>query len=378
MNLFSLDLEKLYPQLKDKTNLLAVSGGVDSIVLAHLFSKTKFKFVIAHCNYKLRNIESDNDAFLVKKLSESLNVKFFIKEFDTILYSKQNKCSIQMAARNIRYNWFEELLAENQISNVITAHHLNDQLETFLINIGRGSGIEGLIGIPETDSLIRPLLNFTKQEIIDFANKNNLNWNEDTSNNKNEYLRNSLRNRVIPEWKKTIPDLEKKFKKTILHLGFANDALNIQIEKFKKHYFKISDLGIKINLKDINKLNPKFFFMHAIFKEYGFIYPLELEKLIKASSGKIISSKSHDLLKDRECIILRKKKDIQDKSYKIKLIPQKLQFPFDIEISLDPFEDNINSIEVDSSLLNPTLEIKRSFIGAFFYPLGMTGKKKIK
>ena len=377
MNLFSLDLEKLYPQLKNKTNLLAVSGGVDSIVLAHLFSKTKFQFVIAHCNYKLRNIESDNDAVLVKKLSQSLNVKFFIKEFDTILYSKENKCSIQMAARNIRYNWFQELLAENQISTVITAHHLNDQLETFLINIGRGSGIEGLTGIPETDLLIRPLLNFTKQEIIDFANKNNLNWNEDKSNTKNEYLRNSLRNTVIPEWRKTIPDLEKKFKKTILHLGFANKALNIQIENFKKQYFTISDLGIKINIKDIDKLNPKKFFMHAIFKQYGFIYPLELEKLIKSSTGKIISSNSHDLLKDRECIILRKKKDKQDKIYEIKLIPQKLQFPFNIEISLVPFLDKLNSIEVDPSLLDSVLEIKKPYSGAYFYPVGMDGKKKL-
>ena len=117
MSLFSFDIEKSYPQLKNNISLLAVSGGVDSIVLTHLFSKTKFKFIIAHCNYCLRNKESENDSFLVKKIANSYNVDFFIKKFDTVQYSKKNKCSIQMAAREIRYNWFEELLIENNIYN---------------------------------------------------------------------------------------------------------------------------------------------------------------------------------------------------------------------------------------------------------------------
>lgn len=377
MSIKSLKIEDLYPQLKNKKSLLAVSGGVDSVVLTHLFSNSKFKFCIAHCNYNLRGKHSDNDAILVKNLANSLDVDLFLKKVDTIKYSKKNKCSIQMAARDIRYNWFNDLLIENDISCVITAHHLNDQLETFLINISRGSGINGLIGIPETNKLIRPLLNYTKEELLAYANENNLKWNEDKSNLKNDYLRNSIRNLVIPEWKKIIPDLEKYFQKTINHIGDASKALNIQIDDFKKNFFINIETGIKIDLKDINKLSPKEFFLHAIFKQYGFIHPLELEKLINSSPGKLISSYSHELLRDRECLILRKKIEQIKMSHEINLIPQKLKFPFNIEISLEPLHDIINSIEVDPSLLNSILEIKKPYVGAYFYPTGMSGRKKL-
>ena len=377
MSIKSLKIEDLYPQLKNKKSLLAVSGGVDSIVLSHLFSNSKFKFCIAHCNYNLRGKHSDNDAILVKNLANSLDVDLFLKKFDTIKYSKKNKCSIQMAARDIRYNWFNDLLIENDISCVITAHHLNDQLETFLINISRGSGIDGLIGIPETNKLIRPLLNYTKEEILVYANENNLKWNEDQSNSKNDYLRNSLRNLVVPKWKKIIPDLEKHFQKTIHHLGIASKALNIQIDNFKKDFFINIETGIKIDLKDINKLSPKEFFLHAIFKQYGFIHPLELEKLINSSPGKLIYSDSHELLRDRECLILRNKSKKLENTYEIKLIPQKLNQPFRIEISLDPFPNDFSSIEIDPKLIDSPLEIKKNFTGAYFYPVGMTGKKKL-
>ena len=377
MSLFSFDIEKSYPQLKNNISLLAVSGGVDSIVLAHLFSKTKFKFIIAHCNYGLRNKESENDSFLVKKIANSYNVDFFIKKLDTLQYSKKNKCSIQMAAREIRYNWFEELLIENNISNIVTGHHLNDQLETFLINLGRGSGIEGLIGIPESSRLVRPLLKFTKEEISNYAEQNKLKWNEDKSNLKNDYLRNSIRNLVVPELKKIMPDIEQNFKKTIYHIGSANTALNNQIGLFKKTFFKQTQTGIKIKLNDLEKIKPKEFFLHSIFKEYGFISSFELNKLINSSPGKLISSELFELLRDRDCLILREKLESSQKTYKINLIPQKLNSPFNIEISLKPFPDIINSIKVDPSLLNSTLEIKKSYPGAFFYPIGMTGRKKI-
>ncbi|MDG2371361.1 MAG: tRNA lysidine(34) synthetase TilS [Flavobacteriaceae bacterium] len=377
MSLKHLKIEDSYPQLKNKKSLLAVSGGVDSIVLSHLFYNTKFKFCIAHCNYNLRGKDSNKDALLVKSLANTLNVDLFLKKFDTIEYSNKNKCSLQMAARDIRYNWFNDLLIENDISYIITAHHLNDQLETFLINISRGSGIDGLIGIPETNKLIRPLLNYTKEEILSYAKENNLKWNEDQSNSKNDYLRNSLRNLVITKWKKIMPDLEKHFQKTIQHLGFASKALNIQIDNFKKKSFINIETGIKIDLKDLNNLSPREFFLHAIFKQYGFIYPIELEKLINSTPGKIIYSDSHELLRDRKCLILRKKLEKLEDTYEIKLIPQKLNIPFHIEISLDPFPNNFSSIEIDPKLVDSPLVIKKNFTGAYFYPVGMTGKKKL-
>ena len=378
MNLHSLDIESLYPQLKNKITLIAVSGGVDSVVLSHLFSNTNLKFSIAHCNYCLRSQHSDKDETLVKDLASRLNVKLFHKKFNTIEYSKINKCSIQMAAREIRYNWFEKLLIQNHISFISTAHHLNDQLETFLINIARGSGIEGLVGISESSKLIRPLLNFTKEEILDYAKLNKLKWNEDQSNINNTYLRNSIRNKVVPEFKKILPNIEKQFQKSIHHIGLANIALKSQIDSFKLNFFIKTDTGIKIHIKDLESLYPNDFFLHAIFKKYGFNSSTELLKLINSSPGKLISSTSHDLLRDRECLILRNKSQKKnDFTYQIKLFPQKLKHPFEIEISLKPFIDSTNSIEVDFSLSNLILEIKKPYSGAFFYPKGMSGKKKL-
>ena len=377
MNIETLKIKDVYPHLINNKSLIAVSGGVDSIVLSHLFHNSKLNFCIAHCNYCLRGEESDSDALLVKNLANTLGVEFFTKKFDTIQYSKTNNCSIQMAAREIRYNWFDELMKKNGLSCLVTGHHLNDQLETFLINLGRGTGINGLLGISENTKIIRPLLNFTKDEILIYAKKNNFNWNEDNSNLKNDYLRNSLRNSVISKWKKILPDLEKNFLKTVSQLELAEQALNIQLEDIKKTSFKLINSEFKIDINNLIKLKPKDFFLHALFKDYGFIYPKEISKLINSSSGKLITSGSHELLKDREFLILREIPKLNNKSYDIPLIPQKLNNPFDIEISLKPFKNPINSIQVDPNLLSSVLQIRKPYNGAYFFPSGMSGKKKL-
>tara|TARA_X000001036_G_scaffold427996_1_gene457261 strand:- start:2655 stop:3953 length:1299 start_codon:yes stop_codon:yes gene_type:complete len=377
MNLDFLNLCELYPQLKNKHSLIAVSGGVDSILLSHLFSESKLKFSIAHCNFGLRGKESDKDSILVRKLAKSFDVDFYYKKFDTLKYSKINKCSIQMAAREIRYNWFDELMIQNKINYLITGHHLNDQLETFMINLGRGTGIEGLVGISENSKILRPLLNFTKKEIILYAKKKSYKWNLDQTNLKNDYLRNSLRNNVVAEWKKIIPDLEKNFLKTISQIGYAEKALKTQVDYFKKNYFILKNSEFQINIKKLLSLTPQEFYFNSLFKEFGFVKSSELIKLINSSPGKLLRSDSYEILKDREYLFLRKIKDKQNKSYKINLIPQKLNDPFKIEISLKPFKNKRNSIEVDPSLLSPILEIKKPYTGAYFYPSGMSGKKKL-
>ena len=217
-------------------------------------------------------------------------------------------------------------------------------------------------------------MNYTKEELLAYANENNLKWNEDKSNLKNDYFKTQT---FLSLNEADLINIEKYFQKTINHIGDASKALNIQIDDFKKNFFINIETGIKIDLKDINKLSPKEFFLHAIFKQYGFIHPLELEKLINSSPGKLISSDSHELLRDRECLILRKKIEQIKMSHEINLIPQKLKFPFNIEISLEPLHDIINSIEVDPSLLNSILEIKKPYVGAYFYPTGMSGRKKL-
>jgi tRNA(Ile)-lysidine synthase len=282
-----------------------------------------------------------------------------------------------MAAREIRYNWFDKLMIQNNINYLITGHHLNDQLETFMINLGRGTGIEGLVGISENSKILRPLLNYTKKEIILYAKKKSYKWNLDQTNLKNDYLRNSLRNKVVTEWIKIIPDLEKNFYKTISQLGYAEKALKTQVDYFKRNYFVLNNSEFQINIKKLLSLSPQEFYFNSLFKEFGFVKSSELIKLINSSPGKLLRSDSHEILKDREYLFLRKIKEKQNKSYEINLIPQKLNDPFEIEISLKPFKNKRNSIEVDPSLLSPILEIKKPYTGAYFYPSGMSGKKKL-
>ena len=378
MNINSFNIENEYPQLNNKKILLAVSGGLDSMTLLHLFSLTKLNFSIAHCNYNLRSNESLEDEFLVKKIAKKLKIELHIKNINTKNYLNKNKLSVQIAARKIRYDWFNSLIDKYHFSYIITAHHLDDQLETLLINIGRGSGIEGLIGIPESKLLIRPLLNFTKKEILIYANDNNVIWNEDSSNSKNNYLRNSIRNLIIPKWKDLVPDLEKNLKKTINNLKSTNFIINELIRDFKNINFIKSDHGIRININELKKLNPNSFFLHAIFKKYGFNHPNEIIKIINSQKGKRIESVTHVILRDREDLILNDlNKDLDKNSYQIKLIPQRINTPINIEISNNPFSNLDKSISVDPTLLNSILEIKRPTNGDYFYPLGMIGKKKL-
>ncbi|MAW49843.1 MAG: tRNA lysidine(34) synthetase TilS [Flavobacteriaceae bacterium] len=378
MNINSFNIENEYPQLNNKKILLAVSGGVDSMTLLHLFSLTKLNFSIAHCNYNLRSNESLEDEFLVKKIAKKLKIELHIKNINTKNYLNKNKLSVQIAARKIRYDWFNSLIDKYHFSYIITAHHLDDQLETLLINIGRGSGIEGLIGIPESKLLLRPLLNFTKKEILTYANDNNVIWNEDSSNSKNNYLRNSIRNLLIPKWKDLVPDLEKNLKKTINNLKSTNFIINELIRDFKNINFIKSDHGIRININELKKLNPNSFFLHAIFKKYGFNHPNEIIKIINSQKGKRIESVTHVILRDREDLILNDlNKDLDKNSYQIKLIPQRINTPINIEISNNPFSNLDKSISVDPTLLNSILEIKRPTNGDYFYPSGMIGKKKL-
>ena len=378
MNINSFNIENEYPQLNNKKILLAVSGGVDSMTLLHLFSLTKLNFSIAHCNYNLRSNESLEDEFLVKKIAKKLKIELHIKNINIKNYLNKNKLSVQIAARKIRYDWFNSLIDKYHFSYIITAHHLDDQLETLLINIGRGSGIEGLIGIPESKLLLRPLLNFTKKEILTYANDNNVIWNEDSSNSKNNYLRNSIRNLLIPKWKDLVPDLEKNLKKTINNLKSTNFIINELIRDFKNINFIKSDHGIRININELKKLNPNSFFLHAIFKKYGFNHPNEIIKIINSQKGKRIESVTHVILRDREDLILNDlNKDLDKNSYQIKLIPQRINTPINIEISNNPFSNLDKSISVDPTLLNSILEIKRPTNGDYFYPSGMIGKKKL-
>ena len=232
---FQNHIEQNFAQLKDKKLLLAVSGGIDSMVLMHLFQQLNYDIKIAHCNFQLRGKESDADELFVKVKSEKLKVKSYFIRFDTENYSKENKLSIQLAARKLRYDWFQELLLLG-FDYVLTAHHLDDNVETFLINFTRGTGLEGLTGIPaQNENIIRPLLPFSRDEIENYAKDNKIQWREDSSNASDKYFRNKLRHNIVPILKELNTGFLDSFQNTLHHLqqaeSLVNDASKLVYEK---------------------------------------------------------------------------------------------------------------------------------------------------
>ena len=199
--------------------MVAVSGGVDSMVLANLFIQNNLNFSIAHCNFGLRAKESNADQEFILSWSRKNKIKCYSSKFSTTAFCEKSKVSIQEGARNLRYNWFNELKVIHKFDYIVTAHHLDDQLETYLINSMRGTGLKGLLGIPEiTSNLFRPLLQILKDDILVYADINKIDFREDSSNSKNDYYRNMIRNSIIPEFKKFDDNVMLKFKTTVNNL----------------------------------------------------------------------------------------------------------------------------------------------------------------
>jgi tRNA(Ile)-lysidine synthase len=224
-------IQKNLSFLSGKKLLLAVSGGIDSIVLTDLLLQLDFKIGVAHCNFQLRAEESDQDFSFVKDFCKKNNIPFFGQHFDTKEYAERHKLSIQIAARKLRYDWFDELLKTEGFDYLLTAHHADDSVETFLINFTRGTGLDGLTGIPQrNDKIIRPLLLFSREAIENYAKENNIQWREDSSNASDKYVRNKIRHEIIPILKELNPSFLASFQNTIENLhqtqSLAMDALN--------------------------------------------------------------------------------------------------------------------------------------------------------
>lgn len=298
------NFSKKIESIKNSNFLLAVSGGVDSMVLASLFKFNNINFSIAHCNFQLREEDSNKDEKFVNDWCKAENIKIFVKRFDTKQYCEENKLGIQEGARNLRYSWFKDLLKEYKFNYIVTAHHLDDQLETFLINATRGSGLNGLIGIPsESNFLFRPLLDELKVDILDYAKQTNIDYREDLSNNEDNYLRNVIRKSVIPIFKDFDDNVMLKFKTTLNNLNSTKIFVDNIIENTKNDIFINSERSIIININKLKTLKPLDFFIHNIFNRYGFDYK-EVIKIFDSESGKFLLSKTHKIKKSKNNLIL--------------------------------------------------------------------------
>ena len=382
---FQNHIENQLPFLANGKLIIAISGGVDSVVLAHLCKRLKFNYVLAHCNFNLRGEESDADEDFLLELADQLEVEVFIQSFDTKAYANANKRSIQMAARELRYDWFNELATQLQFDYILTAHHADDNLETFLINFTRGTGLNGLTGIPIlNENIVRPLLPFSRETIEAYADTNTIIWREDSTNSSRKYLRNKLRHEVVPILKDINPQLLDSFRRTIENLNDTADIVEESLNAVaKRAIVDMGDSGITYKVSEFKKVNNPKAYLFEMFKDYGFTQWNDIFDLLDAESGKQVLSHSYRLIKHREYLILTDLKAFTNVNLTLSEVDVNngiIETPIGrltFEIVESIASTSKNTIYLDKEKLIIPLELKLWSEGDYFQPLGMTGKKKI-
>lgn len=377
---FNDHLNTNLPFLREKNLLLAVSGGLDSMVLTHLFQQLGCNISIAHCNFNLRGNESDGDEEFITQYAKENDFQFFVTRFDTEHFASDNKVSIQVAARQLRYLWFDELLLKNNLDYLLTAHHLDDSVETFLINLTRGTGLEGLTGIPQQNGkIVRPMLPFTREEISAYAKENDIQWREDSSNASDKYLRNKLRHDVVPILKSLNPAFSGSFANTLENLQQAQSLVEDASVIIYKQVVSEKENQKHINIMQLKRLPNYKAYLYQWLSPFGFTAWGDIYALAEAQSGKYILSQHFRLLKDREVLILEPLPENEDTVFEIREGQQKFEGPVSLSLLIN---QTINknatkkSIFVDNQLINYPLFLRKWKDGDYFCPVGMNGQKK--
>lgn len=369
---------------KDHRILLAVSGGKDSVLMLHLFKAIGVTFGVAHCNFNLRGAEAQRDENFVKMLSSSLNLPFYVTHFETKKYAEEHKISTQMAARSLRYAWFEEIRANHGYHYIALAQHQNDAVETVLINLTRGTGISGLHGIlPKRDKLIRPLLFLNRSEIEVLINENQLDFVEDSSNASLDYTRNKIRHTVVPALAEINPRLEKTFTENISRFAEVEMFLNQEVEKLSIRLIEHRADGHYIALKEIEQLNPQKLLFFELLKSYKFTEFVVAEILmnLNGQSGKRFLSESHEAIIDRNALVIVAKdptivhyQTLHPNTEQVEFLGEVVSLSFSETIK---FEVSPAKAYVDNDLLIFPLILRTWQNGDRFIPLGMRNYKKV-
>ncbi|QEM06546.1 tRNA lysidine(34) synthetase TilS [Mucilaginibacter rubeus] len=365
--------------------LAAVSGGIDSVLMVHLLKATGYDFSIAHCNFQLRGDEALRDQAFCRDLATTLGVPFHTVNFDTEQYAADNKVSIQMAARDLRYQWFETISQQSGYEVVALAHHQNDTIETILLNLTRGTGIAGLHGIlPKNGKLVRPLMFLGRVEIQTMVSAEGLSFVEDSSNASAKYARNKIRLEVVPKLKELNPSLEKTFESNLLHFRDLELLLEIRLDELRQTLLQIYDGIIYLSITGVRKLNPKRLLLFKLLNEYCF-NEATIDDLIASldkHSGRIFESGTHTLLLDRDNIILKPKTTVLPAEVIINATDHEANFGvYKLNLLHDDsaliIKNNPLAVSIDADKLVYPLKIRTWYEGDHFFPLGMKGKKKL-
>jgi len=421
---FFQHLKRFASLQKQQKQLLAVSGGVDSVVLCDLMFTSGYDFVIAHCNFELRGEESERDEQFVRSLGEKYNKEVLVKKFETEKYASENKVSIQVAARELRYSWFreivneqrtmnnEQLSANNQLTThnlplttynlsltthnsqltthkihcILTAHHANDNIETLLMNFFKGTGISGLHGIlPVQGKIIRPLLFAKKEELLAYAKEKELPFVEDSSNLSDKYTRNFFRHNIIPMLKEVYPNAEDNLLNNIQRFTEAEELYKQSIDVHKKKLLEIKGNEVHIPVLKLQKTSPLSTIVYEIIKDFGFAsnQVQEAVDLLESETGKYISSSSYRIIKNRNWLIISPKQTteaanilIEETDTKVAFSNGELSFEL-LEISAFQIPASNNIAALDNAEITFPLLLRKWKQGDYFYPLGMKKKKKL-
>ena len=367
--------------IKNKSFLCAVSGGVDSMVLNDLLNKSKLNFSVASCNYKLRK-ESDQEIEMIRSICKKNNIKFYSKIIKSP--TKNNGNSFQMIAREKRYKWFNELMSDNKYDYLLTAHHADDNVETILLNLTRTTGLRGFIGIPESkNKILRPLISFGKDEILSYAKNNRLDWSEDSSNSNEIYFRNKIRRNVIPILKEINPSLNNSISSSLKRLRLVGQLLESSLSDFERDFVSYEDEFIVIDNSFFNNSSQKMILFYEFLNKYGFSFS-QIEKfipLLKETNKKLISA-THELISDRNTLIIKP----YNYNFKLNIITNKVR---DVDIDNYTIKSHIykkgklfiskskENAQLDYDKIKFPITYRNYKLGDSFYPLGMNKKKKV-
>jgi tRNA(Ile)-lysidine synthase len=371
--------EKSLFKREDKL-ILGISGGADSVCLMHVFLELGYSFELAHCNFNLRGEESDADEYFVKDLAKKYQLKIHVKQFDTLVYAAENKISTQMAARDLRYAWFEKLRIKLNAKYLAIAHHTNDDVETFFINLVRGSGLKGFLGIKEkNNAIVRPLLSVSRLEIEQYLKDRGLVFREDSSNASVKYLRNKIRHELIPLLAQMNPSIQQTVKDEMRILEGVAQIYASKVEEVRKDLTQEKNGIVQLEISALLALNPLHSYLYELLSAYGFYAVEAISKALQGQSGKQFFSSTHQLVVDRENIfisLLNKENEVFEITEKTISLVHPLVINFKVIADKTIIYDN-NIAQLDVDKLKFPLTLRKWKEGDKFMPLGMKKFKKL-